>query len=588
LIRRHRYWLLLFVFTALVLASRLPFAPPILFSFDDVNFAYSIGHFDIRIGQPQPPGYPLFVLEMRLLDRLRFKRPESNLLALRILGSIVALLLLAWFGDRVFGGDTGLCAASLLLFHPSFWYSGLTSAIRLQLAAISIGVAAFCYPAWTGNSRWIAWSAVALGIGAGIRPEMGVLLFPLWWCSLIRAEVSWRQRLRALALLAAVVLAWLVPTAIASGGPVTYFRTCWLYLSGASSLTSSVFGAEERLWRSTIGRLMSWTVIGLLTWPLTALLAWSRSEGFGFTRGQILFLAVWLVPSLVFAILVHIADAGHALAMVPIVCLAGGHLLSRAATRLQNWVSPWHAVVLAVAPAIFVYLFQTARHDQILAMIPVICLAAGFLMSRLMKPVKGWLPRWQGFLLLLLPTWLVCYLVFFYPWYYKGPHTTGWKATAEQFLGDIYSGFSLSSLGQIRETLRVDGSSFKAVQDLSRERPGKTLLVWEEGLVAWRKAAYYFPNLPVLVLDRKGRGRFAPPVARIVRGPHTERWIESPPPLRIQAPAGIRLIWLVNRRTDFYNTLMANFALNYQAPLDYHDLPEEHGSRHLDKYLLIW
>ena len=51
------------VFGGLVLASRLPLAPGQLFSFDDVNFAYAIGDFDPRVSRPQPPGYPIFVLE---------------------------------------------------------------------------------------------------------------------------------------------------------------------------------------------------------------------------------------------------------------------------------------------------------------------------------------------------------------------------------------------------------------------------------------------------------------------------------------------------------------------------------------------
>jgi thiol-disulfide isomerase/thioredoxin len=50
-----------------------------LFTFDDVNLAYSVGHFDIRMSQPHPPGYPLFVMEMRVLSWLRFRRAESAL-----------------------------------------------------------------------------------------------------------------------------------------------------------------------------------------------------------------------------------------------------------------------------------------------------------------------------------------------------------------------------------------------------------------------------------------------------------------------------------------------------------------------------
>jgi len=47
-------WLTVLFFAVLILATRLPLAPGQLFTFDDVNLAYSIGHFDIRMSQPQP------------------------------------------------------------------------------------------------------------------------------------------------------------------------------------------------------------------------------------------------------------------------------------------------------------------------------------------------------------------------------------------------------------------------------------------------------------------------------------------------------------------------------------------------------
>src|SRR4051795_13185867 len=100
-------WFLLIFFGFFVVATRLPLAPGQLFTFDDVNLAYSVGHYDIRVSQPHPPGYPLFVLEMRILSWLRFKRAESILLVLAVLGSILALLLAVHCGNRIFGGDSG-------------------------------------------------------------------------------------------------------------------------------------------------------------------------------------------------------------------------------------------------------------------------------------------------------------------------------------------------------------------------------------------------------------------------------------------------------------------------------------------------
>src|SRR5947209_10648205 len=117
----RRPWFALALFGILIFASRYPLAPGQLFTFDDVNLAYSIGHFDIRASQPHPPGYPLFVAEMRVLWWLRFRRAESLLFALALAGSIAALVLLAVCGNRIMGGASGYYAAWLMLFHPVFW-----------------------------------------------------------------------------------------------------------------------------------------------------------------------------------------------------------------------------------------------------------------------------------------------------------------------------------------------------------------------------------------------------------------------------------------------------------------------------------
>ena len=220
----RRRWLVILTFSLLVAATRWPLAPGQLFTFDDVNLAYSIGHFDIRMSQPHPPGYPLFVIEMRVLSWLHFKRPESILLALALLGSVTALLLACYFGNRMLGARSGFWAAWILLLHPVFWHSGITAALRVQLAVVSLAVAACCWNAWRGDPRWVAWSAVALAIGAGIRPETGPLLFPLWAACALRAPLTWRERGKALAIMAGTMLVWLLPAMLASGGPIRFIR----------------------------------------------------------------------------------------------------------------------------------------------------------------------------------------------------------------------------------------------------------------------------------------------------------------------------------------------------------------------------
>src|SRR5262249_58948367 len=93
----------------------------------------------------------------------------------------------------------GFWAACVLLLYPAFQYAGLTSALRVQLAVVSLAVAACCWKAWCGEGPWVRGSAIALAIGAGVRPELRGLLFPLWAALALAAPVDWQARGRALA-----------------------------------------------------------------------------------------------------------------------------------------------------------------------------------------------------------------------------------------------------------------------------------------------------------------------------------------------------------------------------------------------------
>ncbi len=359
------------VFALALIVSRWPLSPEQLFSGDDVNFAYAIGRFDIRAGQPQPPGDPVFVLETRVLNWLRVKRPESNFRILALLGSAGGVWLVFIAGNRALGGNSGLWAACLLLFQPSFWFAGITSPVRVQLAVVSLAVATACWLTLNGRALWCYWSAIALGIGAGIRPELGPLLLPLWLWSLWRGEPSWRKRSAAAGVLAAAVLVWLVPVAISTGGLVAFFRICAVYLSDQASVTSAWFGSTQGEFSQSICNLAIWTGSGLLALTLPAVLAWTRQDGFGFTRAQVVFLLIWLLPQVAFAVFVHIGDPGHALAMAPVVCLFGGRLLDRAFERWTNRLSSLDlVVVVGLMFGLSALMFDASHLQQLLFPLP--------------------------------------------------------------------------------------------------------------------------------------------------------------------------------------------------------------------------
>ena len=585
--RRLRAWLGVILFAAAIAATRLPLTPRQLYSFDDVNFAWAVGKFDIRHSQPHPPGYPLFVLQMRVLDALRFKRAESKLVVLALLGSLAAVLLAHRLGNLFFEGDAGLCGALLLLFYPAFWYAGLTSAVRIQLAVVSVAVAAACWRAWRGERRWLFWSAGVLGVGAGIRPELGLLLLPLWAASVFRAKAGRRHGLLGLAVLAAAVLAWLAPLMMLSGGAKDYFALCWKYLRDQAALTSPLFGAGEAMWRTTVSRLLVWTFVGLPAWLLPLALVWRGGRAAVLSREQWLFLAVWFLPSLAFALLVHVADAGQTLAMSPVVCLVGGRLMSRALDEVEARASRWHGLIWMLTVAALWLAFSLATASQTVLLIAVIALAAGWAMR--LGPRGSPPPRGHGLVFLLVPALFLHGLVFLHRgWYHAAGTSGGVAGVVHRWLEDLHSGLAFISLDQVRLTASLDDRTLRAVDQLTRKHPRLAVILWERGLTSWRKVAYYYHYLPLVVLDRKTLAGPAPAVATIWRGSRLEQRVEGSTPLPIALPRGGRLIWLLNPKSDLPPRLREHFVLAEMDTVYFCDLPEAGGSRQVGDFLLLW
>ena len=375
-------------------------------------------------------------MEMRVLSWLRFRRPESILLALALLGSVAALLLACYCGNRILGARSGFWAAWILVLHPVFWHSGVTSALRVQLAVVSLAVAACCWNAWRGDPRWVAWSAFALGIGAGIRPETGPLLFPLWAVCALRAPLTWRERGKALAVMAGTVLVWLLPAMLASGGPVQFHpRQPRLRFGPGLRQFRPLRRVRQPLahLRHAIARLdlLRRHCLDPARRPRVA-----RKGGWKLGWNRIAFLSLWLVPSLIFAIVVHVEDPGHTLAMVPVVSLVGGYLVNRALESSDWWVSRWQLVTLTLAAWAFIHIFD--RHDDVYALqwLPVVFLAMGLAMKIAQVKNLNYQPRERMAALVLFPILYINYTCFHHHgWYFKGAATTGYQAAAGTNLG---------------------------------------------------------------------------------------------------------------------------------------------------------
>ena len=574
----RRYILLFLLFLVLIAATRLPVTSGQLYSFDEVNMVYAMDKLDIRQSQPQPPGYPLFILEMRALRLLRVVRPESNLIILAVLGSAAAMTGLVWCGDLMFGGWSGLYGALLLWLYPGFWFAGITSALRVQLALISVVVGGACWRAWRGDRRWPLYSAVALGLGAGIRPEIGPLLFPLWLVGWIRSGATRKERAVAVGALVVCIFCWLIPLAWASGGLVVFFRDCLAYLTVQSATTSSLFGLEQTRWLTNTILFLVWTFSMLVFAPMLWILALGAEDRIGGLRWT--FLAVWLGPSVSFAALVHVGDPGHTLAMVAPLCLWLGHQVHRAVSISGKWRSfTWNWAMLIVVFALAMAPPEDANGWR-LRVIGLALLAAFAARVRsgqdtlTIGPVSA-----AG--LILLPIG-----IFFTHSFLAGDwrYATRPEITATRLLSDVKYAFYLSSYQQVRRIVDPDDVAIQATRKLADDAKGRTVILSESSLTSWRKVSHYLPFVKVVVLEQV-RGQV---VATEWLRSEQKRRVTGSAPLTVAVPAGARLVWMVRARSDFEAALRQSLPVTDAGPVSWVDLPATAGSQRIGDLELVW
>lgn len=330
----------------LLVGSRVIYAPRYLFYFDSVNFALAIQHFDPRAHQPQPPGYPLFVALLKLLDLITHDA-RLDLEFSGLIGSAAGIGLVWLWTTAVFGRRAGWAAAALLLMNPVFWIAGIVNPVRTFLVVV---VGACALLSWkcliAPNPRpWFYVAAAALGGLSGFRPECLALLFPLWTAIGFYRKLDIHGWWKGSGILAVTTLLWLTPLVVRTGGIVSTYHLFSHYLLTQSRGYTLFFGAGAKQSQVNVYRVLIWNFESAIAWIWAIPFAWRRLRD-GWTQPHTLLLGFSFVPPFLFHALVHVRNVDQTLITIPVVCVLGGAVLSRLPTR--------PAVVAATAFALLV------------------------------------------------------------------------------------------------------------------------------------------------------------------------------------------------------------------------------------------
>ncbi len=315
----------------LTLFSRLPFRTHYAYHWDTVNFLFAMRHFDMLHEQPQPPGYPLYVITARLFATY-LRDDHAALVIMSAIASGIAVAFIYALGRRLWGEFVGLGAALLLATSPLFWFYGEVGLPHTVDAACVLTSLWLLVRVREDRPQWWKGAVAMLALAGGFRPQTLAFLLPValyaFW------PLGWRRIAQAAALGAFLSLLWFVPLVASCGGLRSYLDYSTAYSARFMAHTSLFQGAGLEGVLYNARRLLLYTAyavgaawVGLMMVALT--LAVRRKSEW---RTVAIWSLLWGTPTFLFYLLVHMGQQGLVFVFLPI-------LLLWAAAGLEHWPS---------------------------------------------------------------------------------------------------------------------------------------------------------------------------------------------------------------------------------------------------------
>lgn len=348
-------YVLIFLVTIL---ARLPFLSRYLYHWDSVQFVLAMDNYNVALSQPQPPGCIGYVAIGKIFN-VFFNNPANALLAVSVVFSGLACVMLFILVKEMFDRKIALISCALFLTSPLFWFQG---EVVFAYAVISFFVTLFaylCFGVFKGDPRYVYLTSALLSVSGSIRSEALLLLLPLWLFHLSHAGK--KRILACFSILLIVTLSWFIPNALLSGGFDQYFHTTsnqWqhvIYPQSALNWPHSFTNLTNNANLIT-SHIVDSVLLGLFLLLFALLLVLFRSfkkHKFSSFPPNIRFLLIWLVPSIIFYLIIPAPNSGYSLTyMPPIIILVALSLAytSKILNKIPTFLQPNTTLFLLLLP----------------------------------------------------------------------------------------------------------------------------------------------------------------------------------------------------------------------------------------------
>lgn len=351
---KNAKWVALALFV-IAIVTRVPFVSQYLYHWDSVNMAFGMQDYNVLAGAPQFPGYIVFIALAQVVNVI-FGDPQRTMVFISVVSTGLAAVTLFYLGRDMFNATSGLIAALFLLSSPLFWFYGeIALPHTLDLFAVTF-VAWMMYRVMEGQTRWLWWTSVFVGLVTGFRQQDVLFLAPLILFAGYRIGI--RKIIMVIVLVGVVCLAWGLPLIIYSGSFQMYMTASSEFTAEFFTTTSVLSGAGLfGLKRNVLEKLGPYT---LFAWSAAAIaaLGWLPSlpkwrEGLRSRKFWFLFL--WIAPTIVFYVFIHMGQQGLVFTFLPPLLLISAEGLRRILATRPTVLQAATAVIVLIGAGVFIF-----------------------------------------------------------------------------------------------------------------------------------------------------------------------------------------------------------------------------------------